>query len=160
MQCLGIRLSGDDFLKYKGGPWVGARGSKQCTHLGQGSWQQNRTENCGELTFHSPPPTPLLPAPTLSAGESRVSEGESWVKSTGGASQSTRSSLESQNGLPLFFGCLLETPRRVAMVEPPVSYLKFMVPDATCEIAISVESAGRALFCLPCHLFDRPLPSY
>jgi hypothetical protein len=31
-----------------------ARGSKQCTHLGQGSWQQNRTENCGELTFHSP----------------------------------------------------------------------------------------------------------
>src|SRR5436305_11775103 len=42
------------------------------------------SENCGELTFHSPAPTPLLPAPALSAGESRVSEGESTVKSTGG----------------------------------------------------------------------------
>src|SRR2546429_3734139 len=91
---------------------------------------KTETENCGELTFRSPPPRPLLPAPTLNAGESRVSEGESRVKSTGGpfASQSTRSSLEAQNGLPLFLGVSLETPCRVAMVEPPVSQLKFMVP--------------------------------
>jgi hypothetical protein len=74
---------------------------------GAKSWQINRTENCGELTFHSPPPTPLLPAPTLSRRVGLL------------ASQSTRSSLEAQNGLPLFLGVFLETPCRVAMVEPP-----------------------------------------
>jgi len=40
------------------------------------SGAQKRTEICIQLTWHSPPPTPLLPALTLSAGEYRVSGGE------------------------------------------------------------------------------------
>src|SRR2546430_702025 len=35
-------------------------------------WQQKLTEICIQLTWHSPSPTPLLPALTLSAGEYRV----------------------------------------------------------------------------------------
>jgi hypothetical protein len=41
--------------------------------------QVKTTEICIKLTFHSPSPTPLLPAPTLSAGEHKVSGGESKV---------------------------------------------------------------------------------
>jgi hypothetical protein len=52
----------------------------------------------------NPPPTPHLPAPTLSAGEHQVSGGEFKVSRPGGrASQSTRSSLKAQNSLPHFW---------------------------------------------------------
>src|SRR5271155_1151439 len=37
------------------------------------SWQHKTTTFCTELTSHSPPPTPLLPALTPSAGELKVS---------------------------------------------------------------------------------------
>ena len=40
------------------------------------SWGPKRTEIYIELTFHSHLPTPLLPAPTLSEGEYKVSSGE------------------------------------------------------------------------------------
>jgi hypothetical protein len=61
------------------------------------SWQHKTTTFCTELTSHSPPPTPLLPALTPSAGELKVSR-------TGGGlpPHSTRSSLEAQNGRPHF----------------------------------------------------------
>src|SRR2546423_15592663 len=77
------------------------------SHLGiMVSWRHKRTTFCTELTSHSPPPTPLLPALPLSAGERQVSGGEFKVSRPGGAaSHSTRS-------------C------RVATVEPPVSYLE------------------------------------
>jgi len=38
-------------------------------------WEEKRIEICIELTWHTPP-TPLLLAPTLSAGDYRVSGGE------------------------------------------------------------------------------------
>jgi hypothetical protein len=41
------------------------------------------TTFCVELTSHSPPPTPLLPALTLSAGEHQVSGGEFKVSRPG-----------------------------------------------------------------------------
>jgi hypothetical protein len=41
-----------------------------------GSWREKQTEIRIEFTFHSPRLTPLLPAPTLSAGEYKVSGGE------------------------------------------------------------------------------------
>ena len=40
------------------------------------SWWLKTTTFCVELTSHSPPPTPLLPALTPSAGEHQVSGGE------------------------------------------------------------------------------------
>jgi hypothetical protein len=105
------------------------------------AWQEKVlcTEICMELTFHSPPPTPLLPAPTLSAGEYKVSGGELKVSGrVGSASQSTRSSLEAQNGLPLFLaafsrlllcrhggatGFLLKSPRPLPLPARLLSYL-------------------------------------
>jgi hypothetical protein len=48
-------------------------------HCGRAATQtlaENRTEICIDLAFHSHPPTPLLPALTLSAGEFKVSVGE------------------------------------------------------------------------------------
>jgi hypothetical protein len=105
------------------------------------AWQEKVlcTEICMELTFHSPPPTPLLPAPTLSAGEYKVSGGELKVGGrVGSASQSTRSSLEAQNGLPLFLaafsrlllcrhrgatGFLLKSPRPLPLPARLLSYL-------------------------------------
>jgi hypothetical protein len=64
------------------------------------SWGPKRTEIYIELTFHSHFPTPLLPAPTLSEGEYKVSSSELEVSGRGEpASQSTRSSFEAQNGL-------------------------------------------------------------
>jgi hypothetical protein len=77
--------------------------------------------------------------------ENKVSGGElkgEWT-GLGLRRKSVRSSLEAQNALPLIlvaFSC------RIAMVEPPDSYLESTVPAAACERAISVGSAGRACF--------------
>ena len=57
---------------------------------------------CVELTIHSPPPPPLLPAPTLSAGESKVSRRLGLPRS----SRAPRSKPKTAS----IFGGLLETP--------------------------------------------------
>jgi hypothetical protein len=65
--------------------------------------EQNRNPHRGHLALH-PPPTLLLLALTLSAGECRVGGGKLKMSRRGGpVSQSTRSSLEAQNGIRLFF---------------------------------------------------------
>jgi hypothetical protein len=64
------------------------------------AWQQKRTEICIQLTRHSPPPTPLLPALTLSAGEYRVSGGELKVSRQVGLPRARRP--KPKNGLHLF----------------------------------------------------------
>jgi hypothetical protein len=67
------------------------------------SWHLKRTEICIEVTFHSPPPTPLLPALTLSAGEHKVSGGEFEVSRQVGLPHNLRAPRsKAQNGLPLF----------------------------------------------------------
>jgi len=66
---------------------------------------QKTTEICIELTFHSPPPTPLLRALTLSAGEHKVSGGESRVRVSRrvGLPHNLRAPRSKpKNGLPLF----------------------------------------------------------
>jgi hypothetical protein len=47
-------------------------------------------KNCIEFAFHSPPLAPLLTAPTLSAGEHKVSGGESKVSRQVGLPHSLR----------------------------------------------------------------------
>jgi len=75
------------------------------------SWRDKTTTFCTELTSHSPPPTPLLPALTLSAGEHKVSGGESKVSRRVGLPRSSRAPRSRpQNGLPLFLVAFLETP--------------------------------------------------
>jgi hypothetical protein len=65
------------------------------------------TEICIELTFHSPPPTPLLRALTLSAGEHKVSRGESRVSRQVGLPHNLRAPRSKpKNGLPLFLAAL------------------------------------------------------
>jgi hypothetical protein len=59
------------------------------------SWQHKRTTFCSELTFHSPPLMSLLSAPTLGAGECKMSGGESKLSSWAGLPRFTRSSLEA-----------------------------------------------------------------
>jgi hypothetical protein len=66
------------------------------------------TEICIELTFYSPPPTPLLPALTLSAGEHKVSVGEFEVSRQVGLPHNLRAPRsKAQNGLPLFLAAFL-----------------------------------------------------
>jgi hypothetical protein len=61
------------------------------------------TEICIQVTWHSPPPTPLLPALTLSAGEYRVSGGELKVSRQVGLPRNLRARRpKPKNGLPLF----------------------------------------------------------
>jgi hypothetical protein len=56
-----------------------------------------------QVTWHSPPPTPLLPALTLSAGEYRVSGGELKVSRQVGLHRNSRARRpKPKNGLPLF----------------------------------------------------------
>ena len=69
----------------------------------------------------SPPPTPLLPAPILSAGEYMVS----GVDELSLASQNH--ALVAQKWPPSIFGGLLKTHVVVTMMEPPVSYLESTV---------------------------------
>jgi hypothetical protein len=77
------------------------------------AWQLKTTTFCTELTSHSPPPPPLLPALTLSTGEHKASEGESKVSRSGPLPHnSTRSSLEAQNGLLHSGGLSRLLPRR------------------------------------------------
>jgi hypothetical protein len=60
------------------------------------------TEFCIELTSHSPPPTPLLRALTLSAGEHKVSGGESRVSRQVGLPHNLRAPRSKlKNILPL-----------------------------------------------------------
>ena len=49
---------------------------KQDLNFVQPLYPRLSAEICSQVTWHSPPPTPLLPALTLSAGEYRVSGGE------------------------------------------------------------------------------------
>src|SRR5205085_6453582 len=61
------------------------------------------TEICIQLTWHSPSPTPLLPALTLSAGEYRVSGGELKMSRQVGLPRNPRARRpKSKNGLSLF----------------------------------------------------------
>jgi hypothetical protein len=71
----------------------------RCWTNGLGGKRHRNLHRAHFLTF--PPSTPLLPAPTLNAGECKMSGGESKV-SRRPASQFARSSLEAQNSLPLF----------------------------------------------------------
>ena len=67
------------------------------------AWQIKLTEICIQLTWHSPPPTPLLPALTLSAGEYRVSGGELKVSRQVGLPRNPRARRpKPKNGLPLW----------------------------------------------------------
>jgi hypothetical protein len=118
------------------------------------SWRQKTTEIWIQLTLHSPPPTPLLPPPTLSAGESKVSRRVGLPRSF------TRSSLKARNGLPLFLVAFSILPFCVAMVEPPVSYLEAPVPAAACEMAIIFGSAGCAYLARRVLSLRPPCPSY
>jgi hypothetical protein len=102
------------------------------------TWILKGIEICIELAFHSPPPTPLLPAPTLSAGEYKVSGR--------GGPQPTCSSLEAQNGLPLFlmaFSRLLSCRRGGATRFLLKVHGPLPLPG---ERVISVRSAGWACF--------------
>jgi hypothetical protein len=118
------------------------------------SWRQKTTEIWIQLTLHSPPPTPLLPPPTLSAGESKVNRRVGLPRSF------TRSSLEARNSLPLFLVAFSTLPFYIAMVEPPVSYLEALVPAAACEIAIIFRSAGCACLARRVLSLRLPRPSY
>jgi hypothetical protein len=72
-------------------------------HTMHKAWQQKRTDSCIQLTWHSPSPTPLLPALTLSAGECRVSGGELKVSRQVGLPRNPRARRpKPKNGLPLF----------------------------------------------------------
>ena len=101
-------------------------------------WQKKLTEICIELTSHSPPPTPLLPALTPSAGEYRVSGGELKVSRQVGLPRNPHARRpKPKNGLPLFlaaFSRLLSCRHGGA-----TGFLLLL----TCEVAISVRSAGR-----------------
>jgi len=83
-----------------------------------------RTEICIELTFHSPPPTPLLPAPTLNTGEHKVSGGEL---------------IEAQNGLPLFLAAFsmlrigrVSVATRWGLPGPTGAYWSLLEPAGVC----------------------------
>ena len=93
------------------------------------SWREKRIEIWTRLTLHSPTPTPLLPSPILSASESKVNGGESKVSLRVGLPRIfTHSSLEAQNGLPLFlvaFSTLLfdiAMARRFVMLCRPIRF--------------------------------------
>ena len=69
----------------------------------QKAWQIKLTQICIQLTWHSPPPTPLLPVFTLSAGEYRVSGGELKVSRQMGLPRNLGARRpKPKNGLPLF----------------------------------------------------------
>ena len=123
------------------GGWINfARSIESC-----GSWHLKLTEICIQLTWHSPPPTLLLTALTLSAGEYRVSGGELKVSPQVGLPRNPRDRRPKPKMASLYFWRPSQSSCRVAMVEPPVSYsyLESTVPAAACEVAISVGSAGR-----------------
>jgi hypothetical protein len=103
--------------------------------LGSKNEQKSASSSLGT----HPPPSPLLPALTLSAGEYRVSGGELKV------SRNPRARRPKPKMASLYFWRPSQSPCRVAMVEPPVSYsyLESTVPAAACEVAISVRSASR-----------------
>ena len=109
-----------------------------------------RTEICIDLTIRSPPPTSLLPAPTLSAGEYKVSGR--------GGSQSTRSSLEAQNEFPLFlvaFSRLLSCRRGGA-----TRFLLRVHGPCRCLARESYQLGLPAVpVLLVCDPFDHPLPA-
>jgi hypothetical protein len=62
------------------------------------------------LTFHSPLPKPLLRAPTLSAGEYKVSGGELKVSGGVGLSRNPRTGRSKPKMASLYFNGLLKTP--------------------------------------------------
>jgi hypothetical protein len=69
----------------------------------ESAWHQKLTEICIQLTWHSPSPTPLLPALTLSAGEYRVSGGELKMSRQVGLPRNPRARRpKPKNSLPLF----------------------------------------------------------
>ena len=76
----------------------------QISELGRSllnTWQPKLTEICIQFTWHSPSPTPLLPALTLSAGEYRVSGGELKVSGQVGLPRNPRTRRpKPKNGLP------------------------------------------------------------
>jgi hypothetical protein len=115
---------------------------------------------CVELTSHSPPPTPLLPALTPSAGEHQVSGDEFKVSRTRGgpASHSTRSSLEAQNGRPHFLAAFL---RLLSCRHGGATGVLFRVPRspaAACQIkSVSIGTAGCA--CWACRARSLRQPS-
>jgi hypothetical protein len=127
--------------------------------LGVDSEQNRREEELQRAHFSLTHATPLLPAPTLSEDECRVSTtGEPKGESTSGAaSQFMRSSLEAQTGLPHFLRPSTD-PWCVAMVEPPVSYLESTAPIAVCEIAVVCRPASHACFARRISSLRTPFP--
>jgi hypothetical protein len=109
------------------------------------SWRFKTTEICIELTFHSPSPTPLLPAPTLSAGEHKVSGGESRVSRQVGLPHTLRAPRSKPKMASLYFWRPSQGSCLVAMAEPPVSYLESTAPAAACEIAVSIGTQAIAI---------------
>jgi hypothetical protein len=78
------------------------------------------TEICIELTWHSPPPSDaLLPTPTLSAGEYRVSGGELKVSRQAGLPRNPRACPSKPKMASLYFWWPSEDSCHVTMV---VSY--------------------------------------
>jgi hypothetical protein len=100
------------------------------------------------LTFHSPSLMPLLPMPTLSAGEHKVNGGESRVSRQVRLPHNLRAPRSKPKMASLYFWRPSQDSCHVAMVEPPVSYLELTVPAAACEIAISIRTANYACFYL------------
>ena len=94
--------------------------------------------------------TPLLPAPTLNAGECRVSGGQ--LKVSGRPEPGLNHALvaRSPKWPTSIFGGLLKAPVVVAMVEPPVSYLASTVP---CRC---LRGGHLSWFCRPCLFYSGP----
>jgi|SRR5271156_1533937 len=93
------------------------------------AWRVKRTTFCIDLTSHSPPPTPLLPALIPSAGEPQVSGGGFKVSRTRGRLPHILLAHRSKPKMAaLKFWRPFQDSCRVATVEPPVSYLEFHGP--------------------------------
>jgi hypothetical protein len=111
---------------------------------------------CTELTSHSPPPTPLLPALTPSAGELKVS------RTRGDCLHILRARRSKPKMAALLFWRPFQDSCRVAMVEPPVSYLEpHGPPPLPARQGVSIGTAGCAcLGFVVRYLFNHRRPSY
>jgi hypothetical protein len=114
------------------------------------------TTFCTEFTSHSPPPPPLLPALTPSAGELEVSR-------TGGGlpPYSTRSSLEAQNSRPHFLAAFSRLLSRCHGGATGVLFRAHGPPPLPARQGVSIGTAGCAcLGFVVRYLFNHRRPSY
>jgi hypothetical protein len=87
------------------GPEGGGELDAESAHYLHSTRRQKRITFCAELTFHSPFSTPLLPAPTLTAGECKMK-----VSRRVSLLRTMRSSLEAQIDLPLILVAFSRLP--------------------------------------------------